>query len=554
MKFNTPLPQPLPKECEKAAQIFKSFVDSSNNGLDGVIPRSVLENAKGFAIFTVFKAGFLFSARAGSGIVIAKLEDGTWSAPSAIGSAGLGVGGQAGAEMTDFLVVLNSKSAVKSFMAAGSLTLGGNLSVAVGPLGRNGEAIGSLSTSGKVAAMYSYSKTRGLFGGVSIEGSVIVERQDANTQAYRTDVTAKQLLSGAIPPPEWASPFIKTLESCTGLPGGRRWVQELQNNHPNDPYMFGSSIRRDWNTKNGDTSDRQQRKRERKLSKKKKEKSSSISFPPIQWGRQKSSGSYFSEFHDPSRAPDPLDTHVPSPRLPPEDRPSPRLDRVLNPATGFFETRFQSDYITDDQLRQHPPLHRRTNSGLPSLSLDRDQDRDKDRVRDNKKPFGSSRDGEWEPDSPFNDLPTGAFSEARSNMSDTTSHRRAFSAYAPSTASASPARKSGNPFEAWATREEETFDDDLLGGGRAGSRSTYEAMGKPRIAPKKELARPLLPHEGVARAIALYDFKAVQSGDLSFSKGQVIIVTEKSGDTNTWWTGKVDGREGIFPANFVEVV
>lgn len=90
--------------------LVQSFVDSGNNGLDGVIPREVLENAKGFAIFTIFKAGFLFSARAGSGIVIAKLDDGTWSAPSAIGTAGLGFGGQAGAEMTDFLVVLNSRS------------------------------------------------------------------------------------------------------------------------------------------------------------------------------------------------------------------------------------------------------------------------------------------------------------------------------------------------------------------------------------------------------------------------------------------------------------
>ena len=46
----------------------------------------------------------------------------------------------------------------------------------------------------------------------------------------------------------------------------------------------------------------------------------------------------------------------------------------------------------------------------------------------------------------------------------------------------------------------------------------------------------------------------MQAGDLSFKKGQVITVTEKSEDTNTWWTGKVDGREGMFPANFVEVV
>nr|VWP01662.1 N/A [Ganoderma boninense] len=567
MKFNTPLPQPLPKECQKAAQIFKSFVDSGNNGLDGVIPRSVLENAKGFAIFTVFKAGFLFSARAGSGIVIAKLEDGTWSAPSAIGSAGLGVGGQAGAEMTDFLVVLNSRS--KSFMAAGSLTLGGNLSLAVGPLGRNGEAIGSLNTSGKVAAMYSYSKTRGLFGGVSIEGSVIVERQDANAQAYRADVTAKQLLSGAIPPPDWASSLIKTLESCTGLPGGRQWVQDFQDHHPNDPYMFGGVESPGLGNAPFDSRDFRESPSggattprtgtppiggsvNGKLSKKKKEKSSSISFPPLQWGRQKSSGSYFSDFHDPSRAPALADAPAPSPKLAPEDRPSPRLDRVLNPSTGLFETRFQSDYISDDQLRQHPPLNRRTSAaGGPSLTPSKGKDGGWDRDRDSRK----TRDDEheWEPDSPFNDLPSGAFSEARSNMSDATSHRRAFSAYAPS--ASGPMRKSSNPFEAWAAREEETFDDDLLGGGRsaAGTRSSA-GPGKPWIAPKKELTRPLLPHEGVARAIALYDFKAVQAGDLSFSKGQVITVTAKSEDTNTWWTGKVDGREGIFPANFVEVV
>lgn len=66
--------------------------------------------------------------------------------------------------MTEFLIVLNSQSALKSFMSAGSLTIGGNLSVAVGPLGRNGEFSGSLNTKGKVAAMYSYSKTKGLFG------------------------------------------------------------------------------------------------------------------------------------------------------------------------------------------------------------------------------------------------------------------------------------------------------------------------------------------------------------------------------------------------------
>ena len=64
-------------------------------------------------------------------------------------------------KVTDFLIVLNSRSAIRSFMSAGSLTLGGNLSLAVGPLGRTGEALGALNTKGRVAAMYSYSKTKG---------------------------------------------------------------------------------------------------------------------------------------------------------------------------------------------------------------------------------------------------------------------------------------------------------------------------------------------------------------------------------------------------------
>ncbi|KAI0336690.1 DUF500-domain-containing protein [Cubamyces sp. BRFM 1775] len=542
MKFNTPLPQPLPKECQKAAQIFKSFVDSGNNGLDGVIPRSVLENAKGFAIFTIFKAGFLFSARAGSGIVIAKLDDGTWSAPSAIGTAGLGVGGQAGAEMTDFLVVLNSRSAVKSFMSAGSLTLGGNLSIAVGPLGRNGEAIGSLNTSGKVAAMYSYSKTRGLFGGVSIEGSVIVERQDANAQAYRTDVTVKQLLSGAIPPPEWASPLIKTLEACTGMPGGRRWVQDFRAQHADDPYMFGG-VESPGNENGPSTSQSSAYAFDNtspsdKPAKVKKGKSGSISFPPVSWGRRKNSGSYFSDFHDPSRAPEPTDASMtPSPR-PPEDRPSPRLGRVLNPETGFFETKFQADYVSEDQLKKHPPLQRRTTPTSASQPRPSDE--------------------EWEPGSPFNNLPP--FSQARSSMSglasDATSHRRAYSAYAPSSAAnGRNGAANHNPFESYgADADTSGFDDDLLGGGSSSLGKNSMGGTKPKLAPKVELTRPLLPHEGVARAIALFNFDAVQPGDLSFKKGQVITVTEKSDDTNTWWKGKLEGREGVFPANFVEVV
>ncbi|KAF9928001.1 hypothetical protein BGZ67_007204, partial [Mortierella alpina] len=104
----------------------------------------------------------------------------------------MGFGGQIGAEITDFVVVLNNKTAVKSFTAGGNVTLGGNLSVAAGPIGRTAEAGASASVK-SVAAIYSYSKTKGLFAGVSIEGSVIIERKDANEAFYRQKVTAADL-------------------------------------------------------------------------------------------------------------------------------------------------------------------------------------------------------------------------------------------------------------------------------------------------------------------------------------------------------------------------
>ncbi|KAJ6604253.1 hypothetical protein DFH09DRAFT_1242291 [Mycena vulgaris] len=447
MKLNSPLPQPLQKECLKAVKIFNSFVDSSNNGLDGAIPRSILENARGFAIFTIFKAGFLFSARAGTGIVIAKLADGSWSSPSAIGTAGFGIGSQLGAEMTDFLIVLNSRSAVKSFMASGSLTLGGNMSLALGPLGRNGEAIASVNTSGKVAAMYSYSKTRGLFGGVSVEGSVIVERQDANVQAYGSKVTAKLLLGGAVDPPSWAVPLIKTLDARTGLPGNRQWVADGEPEHGG--YAFA--------TPTAETPPPSQLRKKRKGDK--------PEFPPASWGESREGGSYFSD-------------QVANASL----RGKPDFDNWDAEGSGTtsqFPTKFKSDFVPEQQGYRH------------------------------------SRASTSAPASPFGDA------------NPTSSHTRSMSAC--------PILLLLNKLPLLVP------PSNLL-------HST------PFIKPKPELSRPLLPHEGVARAIALYDFQAAQPGDLSFAKGDIVVITKRSESTDDWWTGTLDGRKGIFPANFVEVV
>src|SRR2546421_4717212 len=136
----------------------------------------------------------------GSGIIVARLLDGTWSAPSAIATAGAGFGGQIGFELTDFVFILNDAAAVRTFSQAGTITLGGNVSIAAGPIGRNAEAAGAASTKG-VAGIFSYSKTKGLFAGVSLEGSGLIERKEANQELYGSRVTARQILEGRVQVP-----------------------------------------------------------------------------------------------------------------------------------------------------------------------------------------------------------------------------------------------------------------------------------------------------------------------------------------------------------------
>ncbi|KAK0522791.1 hypothetical protein OC842_006362 [Tilletia horrida] len=214
-----PLPADLPRECAKATKILSSF--SPVDGLDKIVPISVLARAHGFALFSVVRVGFILSARAGSGIVIARVNTnpdgsgGHWTAPTAIGIAGLGGGFNAGAQIVDCLVVLNSPAAVRAFTTTGSLQLGGNLSVAVGPVGRSADASGSLNSKGSVAAMFSYARAKGLYGGISLEGTILVERTDANVAAYGKGATAATILSGRIDPPLWSRSLIDAIEKLT---------------------------------------------------------------------------------------------------------------------------------------------------------------------------------------------------------------------------------------------------------------------------------------------------------------------------------------------------
>lgn len=171
------------------------------------IPPYILENCKGLAILTVGKAGFIISGRGGAGIVVAKTPTG-WSAPSYIGLGGGGYGFQIGAEITDFILVLNTDSAVEAFSKGGNVTLGANASIASGPVGRTAE--GSVTVT---AAIYSYSRSKGLFAGVSLEGTVLGEGKETNKQFYRREISAQEILSGQISQPASASALYQALSA-----------------------------------------------------------------------------------------------------------------------------------------------------------------------------------------------------------------------------------------------------------------------------------------------------------------------------------------------------
>jgi len=206
----------LPGEAQKAAKILESFLADPENPRSALnaVPKAVLLNARGLAVFQVIKAGFVFSGKAGSGIVIARLPDGSWSAPSCIATGGLGWGLQIGADITDFVIVLNSEDAVRAFSLGGNVTIGGNISAAAGPIGTGGSVQASLA---HPAPMFSYSKSKGLFAGMSLEGTVLIERRDANRDFYGSPVPAKDILGGRVPPPEVASQLYEIIEAAEGL-------------------------------------------------------------------------------------------------------------------------------------------------------------------------------------------------------------------------------------------------------------------------------------------------------------------------------------------------
>ncbi len=188
-------------DVDQAATIIERFQAVPEKA----IPQAVLRDARGLAIMTVIKAGFGISGRGGAGVVVARTKS-AWSGPSAIGTGGAGFGFQIGAEVTEFVMILNTDAAVQAFARDVNVTLGGDISVAAGPIGRTASAAVT-----PVAAIYTYSRSQGLFAGVSLEGTVIGTRNDTNAEYYGRRVTPEEILSGRVPSPPGATRLVQVL-------------------------------------------------------------------------------------------------------------------------------------------------------------------------------------------------------------------------------------------------------------------------------------------------------------------------------------------------------
>ena len=186
---------------DEATGIVRAFWDIPENK----IPPRIMREARGLAIIRVLKVGFAFSGKGGEGVLVAKTENG-WSGPSFIGLGGAGWGLQVGAQLTDFIFVLNTDSAVRAFSRDGNIKLGADLSAAAGPVGRDLQGA-VMST----AAVYTYSRSKGLFAGVSLEGAIIATQKTANERYYGQKVGARSILAGEVPPPPGAERLLEAL-------------------------------------------------------------------------------------------------------------------------------------------------------------------------------------------------------------------------------------------------------------------------------------------------------------------------------------------------------
>ena len=172
---------------------------------DKGIPQDLLNKAKCVVVVPgMKKAGFIFGAKYGRGFAVCRRSGGSgWSAPAAMRVEGGSVGFQIGASETDVVLLVMNDGGMRHLLSD-KFTIGGEASAAAGPLGRNATAQTDAQLN---AEMLSYSRSRGLFAGISLEGATLRQDEEANRELYARDATNREILTGDFKTPAAAGKF-----------------------------------------------------------------------------------------------------------------------------------------------------------------------------------------------------------------------------------------------------------------------------------------------------------------------------------------------------------
>jgi lipid-binding SYLF domain-containing protein len=176
---------------------------------DKAIPRDMLEHAQCVGIVPNLKrAGFIIGAKYGKGVLTCRVHEGEgWAAPSTIRVEGGSIGFQIGAGETDVVFIVNNSRGMEK-LEKDKFTIGGDASVMAGPIGRDAEAETDAMMHAEILA---WSRARGVFAGVSLEGATLRPDNDDNTKIYGRPVTQGELIHGRILPTRAAQPLFAAL-------------------------------------------------------------------------------------------------------------------------------------------------------------------------------------------------------------------------------------------------------------------------------------------------------------------------------------------------------
>jgi len=188
---------------QKAAQVFKEIMNTPDQG----IPSNLLESAKCIAIIPGDKKfAFIFGGSYGRGVATCRTGHG-WSAPMFVAIDGGSVGHQIGGSSTDIVMLFMNDHALQSLMSD-KFKLGADASVAAGPVGRNATAATDLKLN---AEILSYSRSKGIFAGVSLDGAVMQADKSGDKAMYGDDVNRHEILAGRVAVPASARQLVEEL-------------------------------------------------------------------------------------------------------------------------------------------------------------------------------------------------------------------------------------------------------------------------------------------------------------------------------------------------------